>query len=622
MIPSPTNPTRSIVNWSVLDVVVAREEHAAIAGLLGDEECSFLGDIDVDGSDEQLVGHVDESSRPRELVRDRFGERVFLVRIHEQRASLLDEREELHRLEAAFVREEHGTAEVLVAFMDLVEEHLLTTSVPDYHWCISMQNSPKTVPPTVKHTLRRETGSKVTLDVEVDADRLKRAADAAFERHVQRAKIPGFRPGKAPRGMYERAYGKDHLWEDAADDLMDQTYREIVDAEGIEPIDRPDAKLTQLKEGEPLRYTATVVVRPEVALGDYLAHGAKVEAGPPTEEDVDRTISSMRDTHAQLRPVDREARPGDILTVDIDADVAGKTLPPFARNAHIEAGKDLGIAGLGEALVGMKVGDEKKVDLVFPNDASESDLAGKTGSFSIRPSQVAEKALPALDDEFAKTVGVADVAALRKAVRNELAHAAFHEARDEAADKAVEHAMQTSTVEVPELLVEDELEHLVNDLKARVKQEGVTWEKFLLQARKTEEDIRKEWRPVAERRAKSLLVLDAIARKEGITVSGDELAAQASMSPLAQVDPQALRSPAVLASLARSIRNRKTVDKLVGLDSPDAEREAIRKAGGDDFDFHGAAPAAQAAETKIIVPEKSDATPEGRDAIRALLEKK
>ncbi|TME32170.1 MAG: trigger factor [Chloroflexi bacterium] len=371
-----------------------------------------------------------------------------------------------------------------------------------------MQNSPKTVPPSVKHTLRRDAGSKVTLDVEVDADRLKRAADAAFERHVQRANIPGFRPGKAPRGMYERAYGKEHLWEDAADDLMDQTYREIVEAEGIEPIDRPDAKLTQLKEGEPLRYTATVVVRPDVALGDYSAHGAKVVASPPTEEEVDKTIASMRDSHAQLRPVDREARPGDILTVDIDASVPGKTaLPPFARNAHIEAGKDLGIAGLGEALVGMKVGEEKKVDLAFPNDASESDLAGMTGTFSIRPSQVAEKVLPALDDEFAKTVGVADIASLRKAVRNELAHAAFHEARDEAADKAVEHAMQTSTVEVPELLVEDELEHLVNDLKARVKQEGVTWEKFLLQARKTEDDIRKEWRPVAERRAKSLLVL-------------------------------------------------------------------------------------------------------------------
>src|SRR5256886_4106859 len=223
-----------------------------------------------------------------------------------------------------------------------------------------MQDSPKTVPPSVKHTVRRERGSKVTLDVEVAADRLSRAADAAFQRHVQRAKIPGFRPGKAPRAMYEREYGKEHLWEDAADDLMDQTYREIVEAEGIEPIDRPDAKLTQLKEGEPLRYTATVVVRPDVALGDYSAHGATVEASPPGEDEIDKTIASMRDTHAQLRSVDREAKPGDILTVDIDAAVPGQTLPPFARNAHIEAGEGLAIAGLGEGLCGMTRVDQKK----------------------------------------------------------------------------------------------------------------------------------------------------------------------------------------------------------------------------------------------------------------------
>src|SRR3989442_11035651 len=228
-----------------------------------------------------------------------------------------------------------------------------------------MQDSPKTVPPSVKHTVRREPGSKVTLDVEVAADRLSRAADAAFQRHVQRAKIPGFRPGKAPRAMYEREYGKEHLWEDAADDLVDQTYREIVEAEGIEPIDRPNAKLTQVKEGEPLRYTATVVVRPDVALGDYLAHGAKVEAAPPTEEDVERTIASMRDTHAQLRPVDREAKAGDILTVDIDVAVAGKTLPPFARNAHIEAGEGLGVAGVGGGGVGMKMGAGKRSEVAL-----------------------------------------------------------------------------------------------------------------------------------------------------------------------------------------------------------------------------------------------------------------
>jgi len=477
-----------------------------------------------------------------------------------------------------------------------------------------MQNPTRTVPASVRHTVRRDPGSAVVIEAEVAADRLARAADAAFQRHVQRANIPGFRPGKAPRAMYERTYGKEHLWDDAGADLVDETYREIVAAEDLEPIDQPKVEITQLKEGEPLRYTATVIVRPDVGLGDYRAHGAVIEPKPPADEEIDRTIAAMRESHAQLRPVERAAQAGDIVTVDIDATIPDRALPPFARNAHIEAGKPIGIEGLGEALVGVKGGETKTVEHAFPDDASEGALRGKKATFSLRPSGISEKILPALDDEFAKTVGVADLATLRRSVKNELAHASFHEARDDAAEKAVEHAMTTATVELPEVLVQDEMEHLLADLKARVKDQGLTYEQFLLQARKTEDEIKKEWRPLAERRAKSLLVLDAIARKEDVKVSGNELAEQAEISPLAQADPQAFRSPAVLAALARSIRNRKTVDKLIGLDSPDAEREAIKRAGGEVEE--------EPKKSEIIIPTKTDATTEGREAIRALLEKK
>jgi trigger factor len=328
----------------------------------------------------------------------------------------------------------------------------------------------------------------------------------------------------------------------------------------------------------------------------------------------------MRESHAQLQPVTRAAESGDIVMVDIDVTVGGKTLPPFARNAHVEAGRATSITGLGEAFVGMKSGDSKTIDLEFSPDRASDELRGKKGTFSIRASQVSQKVLPALDDDFAKTVGVATIGDLRREVRNELAHSAFHEARDAAADKMLEHAVDTATVEVPEVLAQDELDHMVADLKARVREQGITFEQFLLQARKTEEEIRTEWKPVAERRAKSILVLDAIAKKEGITVSSNELASQVAMTPLAQQDPRALRDPLVLASFARSIRNRKTVDKLIGLESPDAEAELIKKAGGEATNLHGAAPKPE--EPKIIVPSKSDATPEGREAIRALLEKK
>jgi FKBP-type peptidyl-prolyl cis-trans isomerase (trigger factor) len=174
---------------------------------------------------------------------------------------------------------------------------------------------------------------------------------------------------------------------------------------------------------------------------------------------------------------------------------------------------------------------------------------------------------------------------------------------------------------VPPLLVDDELDHMVADLKERVREQGITYEQFLLQARKTEDEIRAEWRPAAERRAKAMLVLDAIAKREAVTVSSQELAAQVAMTPLAQQDPRVMRDPVVLASIARSIRNRKTVDKMIGLESPDAEVKAIEKAGGEAVDFHGTGPA-KPEEPKIIVPSKTDATPEGREAIRAMLEKK
>ncbi len=420
-----------------------------------------------------------------------------------------------------------------------------------------MSDAPTISAPTersFRHTIRRDAGSKVSLDVEVDAERLTRQADRVFERHNQKAKIPGFRPGKAPRAMYERSYGAEHLWAEAAEDLVDQTYREIVELEDLSPLDDPKVELTQLEPGQPMKWSATVTIRPDVTLGDYATHGATIEPAPPSGEEIDKTIAAMRESHAQLQPVDRPAKAGDILMVDIDVTVDGKTLPPFARNAHVEAGRATSIPGLAEAFVGMKAGDSKTVELEFSSESATEELRGKKGTFSIRSSQVAEKVLPALDDEFAKSVGVASIADLRREVKNELAHSAFHEARDAAADKMLDHAVETASVEIPEVLVQDELDHMVADLRARVREQGITFEQFLLQARKTEDEIRAEWKPVAEKRAKSILVLDAIAKKEGVTVTSNELAAQVAMTPLAQQDPRALRDPLVLASFARSIQ--------------------------------------------------------------------
>ncbi len=476
--------------------------------------------------------------------------------------------------------------------------------------------SPEEPQRSFRHTLERKPGSLATLAVEVDADRVARQTERVFRRRVQQARIPGFRPGKAPRALYERTYGTEHLWHEAAEDMVDETYREIVDLEGLKPLDKPEVEISEVGPDQPLRYTATMPIRPNVTLGEYADHGAKVEPSPVTDDDVERTIAGMREHHAELRPVDRAAQNGDVLTVDIDVTLDGRQLPPFGRNAHLELGRDYAVPGLAEGLIGVNAAEERTLDLAFPADHADTDLAGKSATFVVRVSQVAEKILPALDDDFAKTVGVADLAALHNAVRSELAHASFHEARDNAGQAVLTRLLDTSEVELPEILVNDELDGLMADLRARVAERGLSWEQFLLQARKTEEEIRAEWREPAERRAKSLLVLDALAQKEDVGVSSTELAQEVALTPLAQQDPEALRDPAVLGSFARSIRNRKLIDKLLGLDSADAERELMRLAGAPEEDPKEDAPKLEVPAPRAV----SDASPEGREALRRMLE--
>lgn len=473
-----------------------------------------------------------------------------------------------------------------------------------------MADDPQTPAPSgFTYTVSRGDGSIVTVTVDLEPARVNAATDRVFQRRVRQAKIPGFRPGKAPRAIYERTYGADHLWHEAAEDVVDETYREVLQREELEPLDRPEIALGELTPEAPVHYVATFPVRPEVTLGDYAAHGVTVEPTTVTEEDVERTIAGMRGHHAELRPVERPAAKGDVLTLDLDATIDGRVVT-LGRGAHIELGLEYGIPGLAEGLVGAGVGEERTLDLAFPEDHADEALRGKAGSFRAKVSQVAEKLLPDLDDGFAKTVGVADLAALRRAVRSELAHGSFHEARDGAAERLMTHLLDTSEVTVPDILVNDEIDHLVAELRDRVAQQGIPYEKFLLQARKTEEDVRDEWRPAALRRAKALLVLDVIAKHEGVTISGAELAQEVGATPLAQ-DPQALRDPAVLASLARSLRNRKLIDKLMGLDGPDAEKAAIKKAGGPDDE----------PESSLIIPESVPThSPEDREAIRSLLQ--
>lgn len=434
--------------------------------------------------------------------------------------------------------------------------------------------------PTI--SVERRPQSVVAISAEVPTEQVERAAEKAFQRLVQRANIPGFRPGKAPRALYERQYGHQHIYEEAARDLVEEYYRKAVDDNALDPLESPNVEIKKVGRDEPLVFEATVQVRPSVELGDYKAHGQTVSPKAVTDEEVDKVVADMREHHAEVKPVERAAQNGDIVTVDVDLAVDGKGQPPFGRNAHLEAGRETAIKGLAEGLVGASAGETKTLELELPEDYPDEGLRGKKAVFTVKVLQVSEKILPELGDDFAKTVGVADLDTLRKRVRGELAHASFHEGRDEAAEKALAHAIDTATIDVPDLLVEDELDHMVTDLKQRLQQQGLSYEEFLLRAKKTEAELRTEWREAATRRSKSLLILDEIAKREEIGVTSDELVQELSSIPLDQQNPQAIRDPRVLSALARSVRNRKVIDRLIGIDSGEMERQLLKQAGALD----------------------------------------
>src|SRR6266540_926262 len=229
------------------------------------------------------------------------------------------------------------------------------TSMPEQSTPTEQQGS---ADGSFRYRIERRKGALVTIEVDADAARLTAAADRVFGRRNRQANIPGFRPGKAPRAMYERTYGAQHLWSEGAEDVIDETYREITQTERIEPLDHPQLEIKQLEPGKDLRFALTVAVRPDVTLGDYAAHGATVEPTAPTDEDVERVIAGMREHHAELRPVDRAADGNDVLTVDIDVEIApparggaegdrreekGEGAPrklTMARNGHLELGRD------------------------------------------------------------------------------------------------------------------------------------------------------------------------------------------------------------------------------------------------------------------------------------------
>jgi trigger factor len=371
--------------------------------------------------------------------------------------------------------------------------------------------------------------SQVGMTIEVPADMVDATYEKVLNRLASRAKLEGFRPGRAPRALVEARVGPAALREEVVEAIVPEVMRQALAGESINPIDNPDVEVLELERGRPARLKATVSVMPQVTLGDAKALNVPTPSVEVTDEMIERRLADVREPMAEITPVDREVRAGDVAVVDVEVEAGGEVVPSQSEQAkEIELKEGALLPELLEAIPGAKVGETRSATVTFPEDYSEPKLAGKEGTIKVTVQGVKEKVLPALDDALAKQLSGGEqetVDAYRSAVRTQLEEAAKNVAQMAREQALVKGLVESSSVEVPDTLVERELASHLDSLQRSLNRQGLRLDRYLEYLGKTPEQWIAEERPEAEARLKIDLVLDEFAKSEKIEPTEDEVTA-------------------------------------------------------------------------------------------------
>ncbi|MEH7332680.1 trigger factor [Neobacillus drentensis] len=373
-------------------------------------------------------------------------------------------------------------------------------------------------------------GNRGVLTVEVSAEQVSKGLDEAFQKVVKQVNVPGFRKGKMPRGMFEKRFGVESLYQDALDILLPEAYGNAIDETGIEPIDRPDIDIEQMEKGKELIFKATVQVKPEVTLGEY--KGLEVEELDTnvTDEDVQKELETLQNRHAELVvKEDTAAENGDTVVIDFEGFVDGEAFEGGkAENHSLELGSGSFIPGFEEQLVGVKAGESKDVEVSFPEEYHAAELAGKPATFKVTVHEIKGKELPVLDDEFAKDVDdeVETLDALKEKIKTRLEDSKKHEAEHNLRDTLVEKAAENAQVEVPEVMVSNEVNRMLQEFEQRLQMQGMNLELYFQFSGQDENALREQMKEEAATRVKVNLTLEAIAKAENLEASDEDVNAE------------------------------------------------------------------------------------------------
>jgi trigger factor len=423
----------------------------------------------------------------------------------------------------------------------------------------------------LKVTKEKVEDCQAFLTIEMEPAEMEEGMQDAYKRLVQKADIPGFRKGKAPRAIVERTLGKDRLLDEAMNRIIPQAYEQALKEQEIEPYAQPSLEITQ---AEPLIFKAIVPLKPNVTLGDYKSIRIKPETNEIKDEDVDSVIEELRHQHATWEPVDRVLEYNDMATIDINSNAEEKPLLQRIGSQYIVAKDATAPApGFSEQIVGMKKGETKEFDLTFPDDYPGAQLAGKNAHFKVTLQEIKEEKLPELNDDFASLVSpeYKNLKNLREEVEKSLKLRAEENARMTHEEKVINAAVEQSKVEYPPVIIDLEINRIINDQARQLQMTGKGMDDYLKSVNKTPEQLQEELRPVAVRNVNASLVLSKILETEKIEVTEDEI--QDGINNMVrnigddkkEEMLKVLDTPQNRQSLTQSIKTRKTIELLTDI---------------------------------------------------------
>ena len=415
---------------------------------------------------------------------------------------------------------------------------------------------------------KTDKANEVKLSFVIEAQKFDEAIQKAYTKNAKYFTIPGFRKGKAPYKIVERQYGAQIFYEDAFNEVVPEIYEKELNENKIEAVSRPDIDITQMEKGKDLIFTAIVQTKPEVTLGKYKGIELKKIEYTVKEEDIEHELGHMQERNARLVNVeDRPVEKDDTVVIDFEGFVDGVAFEGGKAEGHeLVIGSNTFIPGFEDQIIGMKIDEEKEINVTFPEEYFSKDLAGKEAMFKVKLHEIKKKELPTLDDEFAKDVSEFDtLEELKKSIKEKLEEQNTSRAKYETEDAAIKAVCDNVKIEIPSGMVETETDNMIRDIEQRLMYQGLNLTQYLQMMQKTEADMRKEFEEQATQTVKTKLVLEAIIKAEKIEASEDEIKEKAEemAKNYGRDAEEMLKNDALKVYIGDTLKTEKAVDFIV-----------------------------------------------------------